>query len=267
MGPTAMGEGPGPNPLWDPFGLWRALPRPNGPWPPATVPPGMPPVPTALELFLQAVRLRLVGRRVRFKVGGVPVAFDLDDIVLPADSLLMAAGQADKVTVTASDLEYGAHRFAAARADLHNVHTQSGREPRLVSAPIDLHLTLSGDYVSEQVSARVPWLRVQITESGEIQARLRSRPRWGWVPVSVEADGHRLRVRPRALVLRGRSWRLPARMPPRDLPLSLPPDVRLAGVRVLAESVELRFRADERHVDFRAAMSFLSRGRGRASAP
>ena len=195
-------------------------------------------------------------------MGAAPLAFTIDDIDVAADSLLLAAGQADMVTVTASDLAWDTHAFTAARAVFHNVHTRSGRRLRLVSAPIDLYLRASEEYLSARVRARVPWLGVRITAAGDIQARLRARPDWGSVTVTLEAADHRILARPRRLNLGGHSWRLPARLWPISISLALPDDVRLTGAQALPNSVELRIRVDERHLDYKDAMAFLSGGKG-----
>ena len=256
----------GPNPSWDPLGVWSGLYRVGGQGAGAFVPPGLPAAMSPLGLVLSAVRARLVGRRVRLTIGGVSLAFTLDDIALPSDPLLLAAGQADEVTIDTSDLQYGAHRFTGARAVFRNVHTQTGRHPRIVSAPIDLVLRASEDYLSELVGARAPWLRMQITDGGQIQARIRNHPDWGWVPVCLQVEDHRILIQPQALTLGGgRSWRAPRRLRPIAIPVTLPDGVRLVGAQVLPRSVELHVRVDQGHLDYKDAMSFLSGGRGAAS--
>ena len=108
---------------------------------------------------------------------------------------------------------------------------------------------------------RVPWLRLEITAIGEVQARLTNRRDWGWVKVSLEVAGDRILVTPRVLTRGRRGLRLPARIPGFPLGLNLPPDMRLTGLEVVPSAVELQLRVDERHLDYREALSYLSGAR------
>ena len=98
------------NPLWDPFGLWRELSR-------ATeeqfsnakfVTADLPTTSTPLQWLVDAGRSRLVGRRVGLDVGGNRLEFEVDDVTLAGDSLPMGAGQADAITVSATEVSWGA---------------------------------------------------------------------------------------------------------------------------------------------------------------
>lgn len=247
------------SPLWDPFGLWR----PSEGWRSAArFPSGLPASTTPLQWLLDVGRTRLVGRRVSWSLGGAPVEFEVQDINLAADSILLGAGQAEALTVTASDVVWGDHAFPAARATFHNVHTRPGSRPALVSAPIDLYLRVTADDVAQRIEARVPWLLVEITDSGELRARHRRRSDWGWVGFAVTPTAQGLAANLRTLTVAGRSWRLPSRLRPILIPLSLPEDARLKEVSAMPESLELRIRLDERRVEIKSAMSFFSASTG-----
>lgn len=249
----------GTNPLWDPFGLWRDVNRLVNEQGFSTVGAAGPQAP--LQMLLDLVRSRLVGREVGWTVAGVPLKFELDDLDLSADPVLLAMGQAERVIVSASQMTWGEHEIVSARATIHNVHTRSGLRPKLVGAPIDVSLRLTSQYVSERVRMRVPWLRLEITAIGEVQARLTNRRDWGWVNVSLEVAGDRILVTPRVLTRGRRGLRLPARTPGFPLGLNLPPDMRLTGLEVIPGAVELRLRVDERHLEYREALSYLSGAR------
>ena len=202
------------------------------------------------------------GASLSWTIGDAKLEFQLEDVDVAPDALLLAAGQANDVVVKASNLTWGQHSFTLARATIHNIHTRAGRRPRLVGAPIDLLVQATAQYVSDRVSARVPWLRIQFTDTGDVQAGLERHPGWGWVKVLLDMEGDRILARPQALTLGRRSWRLPTRVPRFPIRLALPSDVRLTGLSVVPNGVELQMRVDERHLDYKDAMSFLSRGPG-----
>ena len=116
------------NPLWDPFGLWREISRATeeqlsgG----KSMTADMPTTSTPLQWLVDAGRKRLVGRRVGLNVGGNRLEFEVDDITLVGDSMPVGAGQADAITVNATDVTWGDNAFPAVRRDVPQRPHQTG---------------------------------------------------------------------------------------------------------------------------------------------
>lgn len=230
------------------------------------MPPGLPTASTPLKWCLDTGRTRLVGRRVSWTLDGVELEFTVEDITVAAGAMSLGAGQADELKVAANDVIWGTHAFPAAQVTFHNIHTRPGQHPALVSAPIDVQLRVSARDIAERIESRVPWLRVEITESGELRVRHRRRPDGGWVGFTLTPQGDGLAVNVRTLTVAGRSWTLPSRVRPIRIPLSLPADARVTEVLAMPESLDVLIRVDERRVDIRTAMSFLSADQGPRAA-
>jgi hypothetical protein len=228
--------------------------------------PEMPTAITPLQWLLDAARTRLLGRRASWTVGGVQVSFEVEDIDLAADPMFVGAGQADELRVAAKDIVWDTRSFPTAHVTFRNLHTRPGKQPALVAAPIDVQVRVTSQDVAERIRARIPWLEVEITDNAELRARLRRRADWGWVVVALTPHLDGLAANLRTLTLRGRTWTLPSRLRPIVIPLSMPSDARLTEVVPMPESLELHIRLDERRIDLKNAMSFLS-GAKRSSAP
>lgn len=244
------------NSPWDPFGMWREFGRHAAEGMFQASAPMAPSAP--LQMLIDAARSRLVGKRVGWTVGGERLAFDLEDIQFDPDPLLLAAGQVDDVQINVRNLVWGTHHVESARALLRNIHTRPGVRPRLVAAPIDLFLQVDDQRATELVSVRAPILTVVVNQEGIVDVSLRRRPRWGRVRVGLSSRGNRILVKPEALGRGTRRWQLPRHLPYVSIPLSLPADVRLVGIEPVGIGIELRLRVDERHIDYREAMSYVT---------
>ena len=245
-----MSEGSEKKPLWDPFGVWKQVGQAadralQGELPMLSQ--------TPLQGLIESVRSRLLGRRLTLTLAGQQVAFDLTDIAFDSDPFLMAAGQVKDVQVSVGNLVWGQHRFDSAGAVLHNVHTRAGTRPRLVSAPIDLHLRITEDRLADLVASKRPGLKVEIANENTVRIRPRRRPRLGWAEVTFALDAGRVLAVPVTLALGTWRWRFPRRTKPIPLRFELPPDVRLTGIDVVPQAVELRLRIDQRHLDYRGS--------------
>ena len=78
-------------------------------------------------------------------------------------------------------------------------------------------------------------MSVDVDDDGVARLHWARRPGWGNVEVDIDVDdgapSPAVRVIPRALIVAGRHWKLPTRMPSYRIALTrLPPDVQLTGV-------------------------------------
>ncbi len=242
--------------LWDPLGLWRTWGRPAAE---AAFEHGLPSLSQApLQLLLDAVRDRLVGRTVSMTVAARELSFVLDEVEVAPDPLLLASGQVDDVHIKASQVRWGETTLESAHAVLRNVHTRPGSRPSMVTAPVDITVQLSVSQLAELLRSSAPWLVVGKGADGELRVRLRRRPGWGWVAVTLVADSPRMLAVPTGVGRRGHRRRLPSRVPRVPIRLTMPDGTRLVGVAALDSGVELHLRVDEYRLDYREAMARLA---------
>lgn len=201
----------------------------------------------ALEALLRTAGRRLAGRRVT--VPGTEIGLRLDALDVRPDPLGLAVGQLDDVRVTARDVEWRDMTCRRLEAVWRNVHLRPSAAPAVVSAPVEVVLTLSPAEVTAALAHRRPGLTVEVDgRAGTPQALLRwsARPRWGAVAVGAEAAPGALYLHPVGLRIAARRIRLPRWLPSVriDVP-HLPRALRLREVVVGREEIVLRLVADE----------------------
>ena len=252
----------GGNPLWDPFGLWRELTRATEQQWDAFTPPVVPTATVPLQWLLDLVRAKLVGRSVKLRVGGDELELKLEDLELHADPMQLAAGQAEKLTLKATDVTWGKHAFPAATATFHNVFTRAGQRAALLCAPVDLSLEIPEHALVERIGQRVPWLQVEIRKDGTLAARYRSRPRWGWMKAEISPQGSGVAAQLSEVTVFRRSHPLPRRLPPIHVSFGLPSDARLTAATARPGSIVVNIRLDQQRVEIKQLLSLLGLGKG-----
>jgi hypothetical protein len=200
-------------------------------------------------LFLTLRRL-VVGR-------GLRVRFDSHDLTLTVtefDSRLdlrgLAVGQLGDVLVVARDIRWDDHRLDQAMAVLHNVHFRPSVPSEIVAAPVELTLRLPAEVLEDLVRHATPRLVVEVGEDGTARLRSARYPALGHLEVEVRVVGTALWFTPRALVVRGRRWSLPTKVPiyPIDLP-DIPNGLVITQVKLQSRSVLVFGLLPEWHTD------------------
>jgi hypothetical protein len=258
-------QGRGTNPFWDPFGMWRHM-APGAAQvarPLAAQATGLGGLGarTMLNGLVDAVRSRLLGRRVTVGPTDGRVSLILTSLDVPTDPLSIAAGQLEWATLVAEDVEWRGQRFPTARAELHNVHTRPGTRPLLVAAPVDLVIVMPGERVAELVEQRVPRVLVEITEEASMRLRLRRRPGWGWVDVHPHAEGSRVLLRPTVAAVGSRERTFRRTFPRVHFGVGLGEGMRIASLELRPGAIEVRVRVDEWRVDLAESLAFAVKSR------
>lgn len=205
---------------------------------------------TALDSLVTKIRSSLVGRRVHTQVGAHRLVFTLSELHARVDPLGASAGQADEVSLTAQEVEYGGVTIAQATALLGNVHTRVRLRPTLVSAPVDLVLKATNEQVSAALAERAPRLAVSCCRGSRLRLHVRRHPSWGWLDVIPELADGQVTVRP-VVLGRGR-WerRLRRRWPARRIPLAMPAKGRIVSLLVEPDGLAVAIRLDEWRFDY-----------------
>jgi hypothetical protein len=184
----------------------------------------------AYRTLFFALKRFMVGRRMSVDTDDGLLALTITEFDSRLDLRRIAVGQLNDVTLGASDLEWGGHRFDRASAVLHNVHLRATTPPTLVAAPVELTLEVPAPVLDELFRMAAPRLSGEVGPDGVARLRLARRMGLGHVEVEARLRGSTLWLRPRAIVRRKRRG-LPARTPGYriDLP-ELPHGLRLTSV-------------------------------------
>lgn len=246
------------NPWWDPMGVTQALGEPFADLvdQPAAAAWGSR---TALQVLVEGLRARLVGRPVVVGTGESRVAFTLSSLQARVGHLAAAAGQADDVELSAEKVEWRSYRFASVSARLRNVHTRVRTRPVLVSAPVDVSLVMTGDELSALLAKIVPALAFEVDDSGRMFVRRARRPHWGYLEVRPAVDPGGLVLRPTGVGRGGRLWRFRRQIAPVRPKVGLPDGVRFTGVTLHASRLEVHLRVDEWRLDYLDMATLLRR--------
>ena len=213
---------------------------------------------STLELVVEAVRARLVGRRIDTAARGGGLSFTLSALDAKLDPVGLTAGQAHDVAVTAENVEYVGTSIERVTARLRNLHTRMGSQPTLVSAPVDLTIVMSIAEAGQVVERYIPWLEVSCVDAGNVRLRWRQHPGWGWLDAGLTIESGRVTLRPRAVgwgrwhrVLKRRwgSW---------TLPLALPRNTRVVAVDVAPGGATIEVRVDEWRVDYQQILGLAT---------
>ena len=239
----------GRNPWWDPMGVWQQVGVPF-----ADLAAGQGPLSmgsrNALQVLLDGLRAGLVGRPVVVGAGASRVAFTLTSLEASVGHLAAASGQADDVELSAENVEWRAYQFVSVTARLSNVHTRFRARPVLVAAPIDLSLVVTGERLSAWLAHIVPALEFEITDSARIFARHTRRPHWGYVELRPTVAQGGLVLRPTGVGRGTRLWRFRRRIAPVRPKVALPEDVRLTGIDLHPDRLEVNLRIDQWKLDY-----------------
>jgi LmeA-like phospholipid-binding len=220
-------------------GQWVGQPGPRELW--GLLAATAPPV-AALDALLRTAARRLVGRR--FTVPGTELTLRVETFDARPDSVGLAIGQLDDVRIVARDVQW--RRLACERLVLvcRNVHLRPLPVPVLVSAPVEVELTVAAADLRQQVATLRPQLRVEV--DGEARLRWAERPQWGALVVVPEVTDTALYLRPVALWCGSRRLPLPRWAPPLRVRVpALPRRLRLRGVEVRPDAVVVRLAADQ----------------------
>jgi hypothetical protein len=226
------------NPAWDEGTAW------SGPaaWGllPATA---AMPVAT-LDALLRSAARRLAGRR--FTVPGTELRLRVDALEVRPDPVGLALGQFDDVRLVAGDLEWRGLACERLVVVCRNVHVRPLPAPTVVSAPVEVELTLLPPVVRERVAAVRPCLRLEVGTDGEPRLHWARRPHWAALVVAAEVADSALHLRPVAVRRGPRRLPLPRWLPPVRIRVpALPRALRLHRVDVGPEVIVLHLRADQ----------------------
>jgi hypothetical protein len=252
----------GGTPRWDPFDLWRLmLPSEEQVARPLALQAEMLSMlggRSALQGLLDAVRARLVGRKLTFGSGADALTLTLEDVAANPDPLLLAVGQLGEVTLTAKQVQWREFEFVAARATARNTHTRPGARPVLIAAPVDLVVSVSDAQLNRLVARRSPRVELQITDDARVVARLRRHPTWGWLEVEPSVEGRRVMFRPLRLGTSRKTSRILPTLPHVHFALPLGDDLHVTRLDVRAASLDVHIRLSEWRLDYLDALSFIN---------
>jgi len=245
------------SPWWDPTGFWQV----GKPLADLTAAPWLAAwqSKSAIQALLDGVRAGLVGRPVVIGAGAGRVAFTLSSLVATVGHLAAASGQADDVSLSAENVEFRTYQFASVSAHLYNVHTRFRAKPLLVSAPVDVSLTISGERLTRVLADHLRAVRFEISDAGRMLVRPARRPHWLYVAVVPGVEKGTLVVRPTGWGRRGRLRRFRWKVIPVRLNLALPDGVRITAVEVRPNLLEVHLRVDEWKLDLSEVAAFARR--------
>lgn len=214
---------------------------------------------STIEPLFAALRSRLVGRRVRATVAGRDIALTVTDVRARFDPLGAILGQADDVSFTAEDVEFGGVQAAHLVVRADNVHTRVGINPVLVAAPIHVEVTTDWEQVNALLSQQDVDFRLEPCGVGRVRVRPRTRVRRGWFESTVGVEEGRVVLTPDAMgwgrfVRRRFSGRRPI-----PVPTSLGPGVRIIEAGTDGAIVTAVIRIDQWSVEYGRLLSLSSR--------
>ena len=232
------------SPWWDPMGVWQPIAdltadQWRAAWPSKS----------ALQVLLDGVRAGMVGRPAVIGAGANRVAFTLSSLETTIGHMAAASGQADDLRLSAENVEFRHYQFASVSAQFYNVHSRLRARALLVSAPIDVSLTMTGQRLTTLLAGHVRAVRVEISDAGRMLVRPARRPRWLSVEVRPAVEKGALVVRPTGWGRGARMWRIRWKVFPLRPNVALPDGVRLTAVKVHPNRLEVDLRVDEWKLD------------------
>jgi hypothetical protein len=246
----------GPIPWWDPVGVWQNAAQSFTDLAADQVLPVAGPR-NALQALVDGLRAGLVGRPVAVGKGARRLAFTLSSLEASVSHMAAAAGQADDVSLSAENVEFRSYQFVSVSGRLSNVHTRMRAVPLLVSAPIDLSLTMTSEQLSAWLANLVPNVTVEINDAGRLFVRRAGRPYWGYVEVRPAVEKGSLVLRPTAVGRGERLWRFRRQLVPARPNVPLSDWVRITGVDLHPHRLEVHLRVDEWRLDYRDLVSLV----------
>ena len=161
-------------------------------------------------VLVDAARAWLTGKKRTFRFSGHDLTLTLSDISIDGSDLARIMGQYGKVRISARDVQWHVYQFERIEVRASNVHVRPGTRLTLVTAPVHCEAFISASFASSWLVAVSPRLELAMV-AGIPQIGVAGVP---WVRLEMEtgAEGHSIRLRPRALHLLDRrvSLRSPA---------------------------------------------------------
>lgn len=202
---------------WD---LLRPLDMLFSVWSTATaLPPVSSGAAVAYHTVFTTVRRLVVGRTLTARLDKGAITVTVTEFDSRLDLRRLAVGQLNDVRVGLTDIFWEGRRFERADVVLRNVHLRPGVPPTLVAAPVEVTVKVSTHALDEVLGAALRRLSGHVDDDGVARLRWARRPALGSVEVDVTLDGCTLWLRPRAVRIGRRRWRLPGWIPPRAVPL------------------------------------------------
>lgn len=214
---------------------------------------------STIEPLFDALSARLVGRRVRATVAGRDVALTVTDVHARFDPLGAILGQADDVSFTAEDVDFGGVRAAHTVVRAYNVHTRPGINPVLVAAPIQVEVTTDWEQVNALLAQQDVGFRLEPCGVGRVRVRSLTRGRRGWFEATVDVQGGRVVLVPAAVGwgrLARRRFSGRRRIP---VPTGLGPGVRIVEAGTDGKIVTAVIRIDQWSVEYGRLLSLSAR--------
>ena len=161
-------------------------------------------------VLVDAARAWLTGKKRTFRFSGHDLTLTLSDISMDGADLARIMGQYGKVRISARDVQWHVYQFERIDVRASNVHVRPGTRLTLVTAPVHCEAFISASFASSWLATVSPRLELAMV-AGIPQIGVAGVP---WVRLEMEtgAEGHSIRLRPRALYLLDRrvSLRSPA---------------------------------------------------------
>ena len=161
-------------------------------------------------VLVDAARAWLTGKKRTFRFSGHDLTLTLSDISMDGADLARIMGQYGKVHISARDVQWHVYQFERIDVRASNVHVRPGTRLTLVTAPVHCEAFISASFASSWLATVSPRLELAMV-AGIPQIGVAGVP---WVRLEMEtgAEGHSIRLRPRALYLLDRrvSLRSPA---------------------------------------------------------
>jgi hypothetical protein len=249
-----------PGSRWDFFRMWQHMARPLAE---LAADEGLPMWGTRapLQALLDGVRSSLVGRPLVMGAEDRRVALTLTSLDASLDPVAAAVGQVEDVTLAAENVQWRTYQFTAASATLRNVHTRWGARPLLVCAPVDLTMSMAGERLASMLVERTSSVQLDISDEGRMRLALARRPNWGWVEFRPVVERGCLVVRPTGLARAKRRWQFKRQMPAFRLKVLLPDAMRIVGLEVRSNRLDVQLRIDEWRLDYLSVMSMVGKSR------
>ena len=201
---------------WDPFG---SRDRFASMWSSAGMPTVSSGAAAGYRALFTTIRRLVVGKTLAVEVHGGQLNLAITKMDSELEFLGLTVGQFGDVTIAADDVGWGDYRCEHAAAVLRNLHFRPSTQS-LVAAPVELRLELASALVETLVRRTTSHLTGDIGADGVARLRVARHLGLGHLEVDVSVRGAVVRLTPRAVVMRGRRWLLPRRMP--AYPLTLP---------------------------------------------
>ncbi len=206
--------------------------------------PAVTPTPAGVvQAIVRAAHDKMVGHRVTVRSGDAEIAMNVLAIDTRLDPLRVARGDLDDIRLVAEDVRWGAlvaRRFVVAG---RNVTLRPSLT--LIAAPLEVEVTVGSEFARDQMRLIRPGVLLDVDECGAEPGAMRLRwsrlPRCGHLEVTPQAAGSVIQLRPRALVIAGRRFRVVRALPPIRIGVpELPRELRLTAVEVGESEIRLR---------------------------